>query len=114
MKNKIREDGAERNTDIPIYYWIRKKGSINNLNGKSRINHRIIGWHIVNEVLKRYYRLKKIKPTAKNFKDDIVDIATYRYRSDRTFVINNFFRITGHRTPDDFFKDLWQSERMVR
>jgi hypothetical protein len=111
--DNTRKDGYERNTDIPIYYWIRQKGSINKLNSNSRINHKIIGWHIVNEVLKRYYRLKKVKPTAENFNDSIVETATYRYRSDRKFVLDNFFRVTGHKTPNDFFKDLWSSKKVA-
>jgi len=90
----IRED-KERNTQIPLYYWIREKGSINNVKSGMMLGYRPIGWHVATEVLERYYKLKKIKPTKMNVYDKIVCDAAYKYGSKPQFVEANFNSILG-------------------
>jgi hypothetical protein len=87
-----------RNTEIPLYYWIREKGSINNVKSGMMLGYRPIGWHIATEVLERYYKLKGIKPNKMNKFDKIVCDAAYRYGSKPQFVEANFnFHVVGDR-----------------
>ena len=88
-------EDKERNTQVPLYYWIREKGSINNVKSGMMLGYRPVGWHVATEVLKRYYKLKKIKPTKINEFDNIVDDAAYKFGSLPQFVKANFIHVTG-------------------
>ena len=91
----IRED-RERNTEIPLYYWIREKGSINNVKSGMMLGYKPIGWQIATEVLKRYYKLKGIKTNKENKYDDIVRKSAYKFGSLPQFVYANFnFHVVG-------------------
>jgi hypothetical protein len=83
-------EDRERNTEIPLYYWIRKKGSINNVKSGMMLGYRPVGWHIATEVLKRYYQLKNICPTKENQFDQIICKAAYKYGSLPQFVQQHF------------------------
>ena len=94
----IREDRV-RNTEIPLYYWIREKGSINNVKSGMMLGYRPIGWHVATEVLERYYKLKGIKPNKENKYDDIVRKCAYKFGSLPQFVYSNFdFHVLGDRS----------------
>jgi len=82
-----------RNKEIPLFYWIREKGSINNLSHKDILGYKPIGWHIALEVLNRYYKLYKIKPNKMSRYDKIVTTLAYRFGSKPQFVLDNFDRI---------------------
>jgi hypothetical protein len=88
-------EDRERNKEIPLYYWIREKGSINNVKSGMMLGYRPIGWHVAHEVLERYYKLKKIKPTKINAYDKIVFDAANKYGSKPQFVRGNFMAIVG-------------------
>jgi hypothetical protein len=88
-------EDRERNTEIPLYYWIREKGSINNVKSGMMLGYRPTGWHIATEVLKRYYKLKGIEPNQENKYDDIVRKSAYKFGSLPQFVYDNFNHVTG-------------------
>ena len=89
-------EDRERNTEIPLYYWIRQKSSINNVKSGMMLGYKPTGWHIATEVLKRYYKLKGIKPNKENKYDDIVRKCAYKFGSLPQFVYANFnFHVLG-------------------
>lgn len=90
-----REEERTRNTEIPLYYWIREKGSINNIKNGMMLGYKPIGWHVAHEVLGRYYRLKGIKPNYRNSFDKIVCQAAYKFGSKPQFVQGNFMALIG-------------------
>jgi len=83
-------EDRERNTEIFLYYWIREKGSINNVKSGIMLGYKPTGWHIATEVFKRYYQLKGIHPTKENQFDKIVRKAAYKFGSLPQFVEKNF------------------------
>ena len=68
----------ERNKHIPLYYWIQCYDSINNLNEDLRAKHHIIGWHFLDEVLKKFVKI--YKPLPKDFAN-VIYKAIDRYRT---------------------------------
>ncbi len=72
MTERIRE------TETPLYVWIKQRGSINNLHDNSWLYYRPFGNQIVADVLKRMVRLHNVD--VSQFRD-LVDRLIDRYRS---------------------------------
>ena len=82
-----------RTSKIPLYLWIKDKGSINNIKPESYLSYYPTGWDVALEVLKRYYDLYKIKINKMNRYDKVVVTAAYRYGSKPQFLESNFDRL---------------------
>jgi hypothetical protein len=80
-----------RNLDTPLYVWINRRESINNVRENARMHYRPPGNEIVYEVLTRFVRLYDVDVTQLR---DLLDTLITRYRSRWNAMPNDIQKLT--------------------
>ena len=104
-----------RDTSIPLYYWIKTYGGINNVPSNARMQHKIPGYTFADEVLIKLVKIYKVKAgdfrnlqlramskfrthwyvmphyhtLLRNKKDEVVQAAAHAFTKGHMIVIKN-------------------------